>query len=70
MDCFIEKEPTTTAKEVEVFLYSSKLDKDKNEKISLKVIPMTSTHDGLKAPCKVGITSRKLRTTTLNQVMI
>ena len=70
-DCYLEREPTTTSKEVEVSIYSSKLDKDKNEQIYLKVISMTS-HDyrGVKAPCKVGITSRKLRTVTLNQVVL
>jgi hypothetical protein len=67
-DVYLESAPTTTAKNCEVFLYSRKIDKDNSEKISLKVIPMTSTQNGIKRPCKVGITSRRLKTTTLHNI--
>lgn len=70
-DCFLEKSPTLISKEVDVLLYSSKIDKDDKERICLKVVGMTS-HDenGIKRPCKVGIYSRKLRTTTLHNVTL
>lgn len=70
MDCFIEKFPTTTIKDVDVCLYKAKKVKGV-EHISLRVVGMTShDYNGIKAPCKVGITSRKLRTVTLNELVI
>lgn len=67
---YLEATPTLTSKDVEVSIYSSKFDKDNKERICLKVIPMTSYIGYIKAPCKVGIFSRKLKVISLNNVVL
>lgn len=69
-DCLLEKTPTLTTKDIEVYLYSSKKDKNNKERICLKVVPMTSYIGYIKAPCKVGVFSRKIRTISLNNVVL
>ena len=70
MNCYIEATPTMTEKTVEVLVYKSK-EVNGNEEISVRGFPMTSTDgNGIKRPCKVGITSRKLKTVTLNNIVL
>jgi len=72
-DCYRERNPSLTIKGVnELELYKSvKNEETGEEKIYFKTLPMTS-HDykGIKAPCKVGVWSCKLKTISLNKVLI
>ena len=70
-DCYFEKFPTMTTKDIEILSYKSNIDVNGEEQIYFKSIPVT-VHDcnGIKKPSKVGIYSKKLKEVSLNQILI